>query len=148
MEKELKFPGVELVTKIFGYWPSFHDAEIKWLKLDRKDTEGSFGPTLEFAIHCFEITNKVSPSGFCVLEKHTLVHFRFRQVTDLNLRDFNQQNAIFGLQIKDESDPSWEERFFKICIEPAFGLNGSFHSRCPEILSAVSCDEKGEALEK
>lgn len=26
----------ELVTRIFGKWPSFHDAEVVWLRLDRE----------------------------------------------------------------------------------------------------------------
>jgi Immunity protein 50 len=147
MEKLLKFPGVELITKVFGYWPSFHDAEIKWLRLDITDSEGGIGPMLEFAIHCFEITDKVSPSGFCVLEKHTLVHFRFRQVSDLDLHGFTNQNAIFGLEIEDESNPTWEDQFFKISIVASSGLGGSFHSRFPEILSAIPCNQKGEPLE-
>ena len=148
MAKELKFPGVELATQIFGCWPSLHDAEIRWLKMDRAGIEDEHGPTVEFLIHCFEMTKKISSSGHFTLEKHTLVHFRFRKVNDLHLRDFNQQNAIFGLQIEDESDPSWEERFFKTKIEGSFGIYGSFHSRSVEILSAIPCDENGEPITK
>ncbi len=140
-----KISGVEKIIEIFGYWPSFHDAEVKWLRLDRcGGTEGDVGPVLEFAIHCFEITNQVAPSGHCVLGKHTLVHFRFREVTDLRIEEFNQQNAIFGLEIVDESDTTWERHYFKVSIEPAFGIGGSFHSVCPEVLSAVPCNERGE----
>lgn len=147
MAHEVKFKGVELVTKIFGYWPSFHDAEIKWLHLDiTDDAETGTGPTLEFQIHCFEITNKVSPTGFLILDKHTLVHFRFRQITNLELSEFNRQNAIFGLSIIDESNPTWEQRYFKTVIESASGLGGSFHSPFPEILSAVLCDGDGRPV--
>lgn len=140
-------PGAEKVTEIFGYWPSFHDAEITWLRLERRDVEGGTGPVLEFAVHCFEMTDQVAPSGHCVLRKHTLVHFRFREVSDLRIEEFNQQNAIFGLEIVDESDESWERDYFKVSIEPSFGIGGSFHSVYPEVVSALLCNERGETIE-
>ena len=139
-----KFSGVEQVIEVFGYWPSFHDAEVKWLRLDRRDTDGGPGPVLEFAIHCFEMTDQVAPSGHYVLRKHTLIHFRFREVTNLRIQEFNQQNAIFGLQITDESDASWERPYFKVSIDPSFGIGGSFHTVYPEVVSVTSCDERGE----
>jgi hypothetical protein len=140
MTKELKFPGIGLVTQIFGYWPSFHDAEIKWLKMDRAHANGS-GSTLEFVIHCWETTNKVSESGYFIHKKNTLVHFRFQKITDVDLRDFNSQNAVFGLEIKSN------EHFFQIYIPGANGLNGGFNSRSVEVLSAIPCDENGEPIE-
>ena len=139
-----KFPGVEQVIEIFGRWPSFHDAEIKWLRLERRAPDGGTGPVLEFAIHCFEMTDQVAPSGHCVLRKHTLIHFRFREVTDLRIEEFNQQNAIFGLEIADESDASWERPYFKVTIEPSFGIGGGFHTVYPEVVSVIPCDERGE----
>jgi hypothetical protein len=141
-----KFSGVERVTEIFGYWPSFHDAEVKWLRLHRHDLNGSVGPVLEFEIHCFEITNEVAPSGFYILRKHTLVHFRFCEVTDLQLGEFNRQNAIFALEITNEADPSWERPYFRVTLDPSFGLSASFHTVHPEVVSVKPCDEKGEPL--
>ena len=103
------------------------------------------GPTLEFAIHCFEMTNEIAPSGCYVLRKHTLIRFRFREVSNVKLEEFNQQNAIFGLEIEDESDPSWERRpYFKVNIDPSYGIGGSFHTLRPEVVSATPCDEHGE----
>jgi hypothetical protein len=139
-----QFPGVEQVIEIFGYWPSFHDAEIKWMRLDRCDPDGGVGAVLEFVIHCFEMTEEVAPSGHYVLRKHTLIHFRFREVTDLRLEEFNHQNAIFGLDITDEADESWERSYFRVSIDPSFGVGGSFHTVYPEVVSATPCDEKGE----
>lgn len=139
-----KISGVEKVLNIFGYWPSFHDAEIKWLRLDRTAPNGAIGPMLEIGLHCFEMTSEVAPSGHYVLQKHTLLHFRFLEVTDLRIEDFNRQNSVFGLEIVDESGPGWESPFFSITIDPSFGIGGSFHSACPEIVSAIPCDERGE----
>jgi immunity protein 50 of polymorphic toxin system len=142
-----KFKGVELVTEIFGCWPMFHDAEIKWLRLDVADPDGGTGPTLEFMLHCFEMTNKISPSGHYVLEKHTLVHFRFREVGESHLTGFNSQNVIFGLNINEESHPNEEKGLnFKVSIEASYGLSGHFYSPLPEVLSAIPCDQNGNRL--
>ena len=139
-----KFPGVEQVTEIFGCRPSFHDVEIEWMRLDRRDPDDGTGPVLEFAIHCFEMTDQVAPSGSYVLRKHTLVHFHFREVTDLDLDGVNHQNAIFGLDITDEADPSSERPCFRVSIDPSFGVGGSFRTVYPEVVSATTSDEKGE----
>jgi hypothetical protein len=143
-----KFPGVEQVTEIFGYWPCFHDAEVKWLRLDRHDPAGGPGPVLELALHCFEMTDEIAPSGCYVLRKHTLIHFRFREVTDLRLDEFNHQNAIFGLEIEEKSDSSREGLpYFRVTIDPSYGIGGSFHTVYPEVMSATPCDERGEPNE-
>ncbi len=140
-----EFPGVDQVVGVFGHWPSFHDAEIKWLRLDRHDLNGGTGPVLEFVIHCFEATNEIAPSGCYVLRKHTLVHFRFRDVTALRLADFNHQNVIFGLDIGNgPDDPIKGNSPFRITIDGSFGLEGSFDAAFSEVVSAVPCDERGE----
>jgi hypothetical protein len=63
------------LTDIFGRWPSFHDAEIISIYLDRS---GQDGPSLEAKIHLFEMTNRVDAKGYYVLKNHILVTFRFR----------------------------------------------------------------------
>jgi len=72
--------GSERLTSVFGCWPSFHDAEIIWMRLhrgDRRSEEGVAGPSMEMEVHTFEITNEVAPTGLLVLKHHVLVHFRF-----------------------------------------------------------------------
>ncbi len=46
-----KIAGAERVLDIFGAWPSFHDAEVLSLRLDRSGLSG--GPELEAEIHVF-----------------------------------------------------------------------------------------------
>lgn len=41
---------------IFGRWPSFHDAEVLRVALDRS---GDDGPTLELVVHVFVMTGEV-----------------------------------------------------------------------------------------
>jgi hypothetical protein len=48
------------LTKIFGKWPTFHDAEVLRIVLDRA---GDDGPTIEAQIHVFAMTSRVDDSG-------------------------------------------------------------------------------------
>ena len=61
----------EALEEIFGYWPSFHDAEIPLVRLDRGDLLAAEGeprkPTLEADIHVFETTDQVTDQGFYAL---------------------------------------------------------------------------------
>lgn len=58
------------ITEIFGYWPTFHDAEIHNVSMSIADGEpwvpGSSSPVLEMEIHVFEMTKDVTEEGlFC-----------------------------------------------------------------------------------
>jgi hypothetical protein len=47
------------LEEVFGQWPSFHDAEVLALRLDRGDDSTdpqSMGPRLEADIYVFELT--------------------------------------------------------------------------------------------
>lgn len=81
MEKiEALIGGSEKLTEIFGYWPSFHDAEVIEMELRRGDVEPDAGhyvfPVLRVQVHLWEITNEVN-SGLLVLQKHTRTTLRF-----------------------------------------------------------------------
>jgi hypothetical protein len=71
--------GAELLTRVFGYWPSFHDAEVVRVALSRAPAyrEGAF---LEADVHAFEMTSDVDERGYFVLRHHVLVSFRFEAV--------------------------------------------------------------------
>lgn len=129
----------ELVLQAFGYWPSFHDAEIHTLIMDRTRilVKPMFNPRIELLIHCWEMTKELDSKGFYKLNKHHLVRFEFDMVHELKLADFNQQNAVFGLLF--EEVPKEEGRLFafKVIIEPAFGLNGEFQACAGRVLSVT-----------
>jgi len=62
----------EALTNIFGYWPSFHDAEVTQVRLDRGEGVGPAGettnPTLEADIHVFEMSAPMAPT--CCASTH------------------------------------------------------------------------------
>jgi tRNA(adenine34) deaminase len=149
----------EKILNIFGYWPSFHDAEIHALNLDIADEEpwepGSESPTLEMLIHVFEMTKDLTPEGYFVLKNHTLTRLRFRNVQDLQLSEFGYQNCIFELVFGTE--PMRYPRgggpadgpppnLLTVKIDSSVGLCGEFKCSSAEVVSVEPCDESGHPI--
>jgi len=107
--------GAKQLYDWFGYWPTFHDAEVICLHLNRK------GPSI-LRVHTWEMTSEVSTTGHYVLAKDVVVDFMIDIATAddaLELFGFSHQNVIFGLTInKDDSA-------YKLEINPCYGLGGS-----------------------
>jgi hypothetical protein len=143
MESHQNIKNNERLTSVFGRWPSFHDAEVIWLRLDRRSTSLGDGPTVETLIHTFEMTNEVSTEGFYVLRNHVLVHLRFSRVMQPILEGFNCQNALLGLSIKDIRHRQMEELNFEVTFDPANGLEGSFQCQEIEVVDVTPCNNDG-----
>ncbi len=105
-------PGTSELVKWFGYWPSFHDAEVLDFKLRRTGSSA-------VRVHTWEITNQVNGKGYFIRTKHVIVSFVFDGVTDLHLEGFNGQNVIGGLHLR-QTDAGYELR-----LEPCFGVEGT-----------------------
>ena len=151
----------KMLTDIFGYWPSFHDAEIHEANLNVSDREpwvvGSASPVLEMTIHVFEMTKDLTPDGHFVLTKHTMTRLRFRNVEGLQLSDFSFQNCIFELVFGIEPMSYLHgggpldgppPNVLTVRIHSSVGLSGQFKCQSAEVLSAVSCDEDGGVLKQ
>lgn len=139
--------GAELLITVFGYWPTFHDAEVLWLRLDRRSSgEGNYGPTLEALVRAFEMTPEVSPDGHYVLQHHVLVHLRFKEVVELRLNGFNHQNALSGLDFTDLKDSQMERVRWAVRFDSAFGADASFHCRAVGVVSVIPCNMAGEPI--
>jgi hypothetical protein len=61
-------PGAADVVAWFGHWPTFHDAEVLSITLDRSGES-------RVAIHAFAKTAEVDSSGHYVTTKHAVVTF-------------------------------------------------------------------------
>jgi len=105
-------PGTAEFIEWFGYWPSFHDAEVPDLKLCRS------GPST-IRVHTFEMTDLVNGQGFLICIKHVVVSFAFGSVTSLDLNDFNGQNVIGQLHLRQNSEG------YQLTLEPCHGLDGT-----------------------
>lgn len=128
METRPDITGSELVTEVFGYWPSFHDAEVVRMFLETTASP-SAGPELRADIYAFEITNEVAPDGTLVLRHKVLVSFRFSGVDNLLVKDFGNQNAIMGLSIVDIRSRQMEAVKFEVRFDGAFGVSAGFLCR-------------------
>jgi hypothetical protein len=113
-------PGAVDLHDWFGYWPSFHDAEIVSLNLKRKGSSSLLA-------HTWEMTKELDEKGHFVLTKHIVVEFLFDDVFDLNLIGFNQQNVIFELAI-EKTDSG-----FRLTLDECYGLSGIIEAKTMSI---------------
>jgi Immunity protein 50 len=84
--------GSELVAW-FGRVPSFHDAEIVGLNLNRRSAS-------TLVLHTWSTTNGVDDRGYFVLDRHVAVTFVLEEILDLELNGFSHQNVVFGLVLR------------------------------------------------
>jgi hypothetical protein len=123
-----KIQNIHLLESVFGYFPSFHDAEVLRIVLDRRG-EGIL-PTMEAQIYVFEMTSEVE-DGKCVLKNRSIITFQFIDIDQLALDGFNQQNVLSGLNISDISDDQLEPLKFEVRFEGIFGIDA--HFRCRDV---------------
>lgn len=107
--------GAAELEEWFGYWPSFHDAEIVSLHLNRMESSS-------LRVHTWEMTKEIDDKGHYVLAKHILVEFIFEAVSGLSLNGFNHQTVIFGLAI-EKTDSG-----FRVTLDDCYGLAGCIES--------------------
>jgi len=114
---ELKaIAGAQELHDWFGRWPTFHDAEILSLRLNRH------GASI-LLIHTWEMTSKIDEKGFYVLDKHVVVEFVLENIAELNLSGFSVQNVIFGLSLGKK------EKGFLLDLDPCYGLAGTIEAK-------------------
>jgi hypothetical protein len=119
---ELKaIDGAEELYQWFGFWPSFHDAEVVSLRLNRRAPSS-------LIIHTWEMTKEVDEQGYYGTVKHIVVEFIMDRITALTINDFSAQNVIFGLNLAKRDDK------FLLNLEPCYGLAGTIEAENISIL--------------
>lgn len=138
--------GSEKLTRLYGCWPSFHDAEVVELHFWRGRMkpgdwdDSNVPPVLTAKIHVF-IERPTS--------QHTLATLRFEDVDDLKMDGFNHQNAILGLPIALQERGKYESGgrlppYLVVEFQSAFGMGASFRCFRIEVIDAVRCTDEGE----
>lgn len=112
--------GGEQLYEWFGYWPSFHDAEVIEVHFSRSGASW-------LKIHTWHTTNDVDSSNFFITNKDIVVTFKLKDVLELELDEFNHQNVIFGLELKPV------EQGIELELEPCFGASGRLVAKQVEI---------------
>ena len=117
--------GFERVTGFFGYWPSFHDAEIVSLLLERTGRPEHYeGPVVTMKLATREWRHDPA-TGRTVTHRNAVVEFRFTSAEGFHLAGFDYQNAIDSLELR----PAGDERFpgrLRVSFRPGTGVAGSF----------------------
>lgn len=121
-----RIDGAQLVVEWFGHWPTFHDAEVVRLVLDRGGVGATAGPTLTLAVYAYVAGPGVEPNGTYVLSKECLVTFEFRGIAQLELSEFNDQNALWELAIMDRTRDQLEWVKFEVVLASSHGVGGRF----------------------
>jgi hypothetical protein len=105
----------------FGYWPSFHDAEITRLHLNRNGTSS-------LAVRTWNRTKEVDERGYYISTKHVLVEFLLSEIADLELYQFSNQNVISGVTVEVITGQSGD-RFYRLSMWPCYGLAGHLNAK-------------------
>jgi hypothetical protein len=104
--------GAADLIKWFGYWPSFHDAEVLDVELHRSGSSA-------IRIHTFEITDQVNSQGHYICVKHVVVTFILEGVNNLHLDYFNGQNVIYGLLLRQTPEA------YELTLDGCHGVDGT-----------------------
>ncbi|MCR5886841.1 immunity 50 family protein [Hymenobacter sp. J193] len=88
----------EVVLQHFGYWPSFHDAEVTKTTFETHPT-GRYSVTFVFA--AFEMTSEVDERGYYKLIKHCNLELQFIGIEEIDFNYFSFQNILFGLEFEE-----------------------------------------------
>ena len=142
MDALVHIKGAKLVTEVYGRWPSFHDAEVLRIVLDRGTSVD--GPTLAMDIRTFEMTNETDANGYFILRNEKVVSFRFVSVTELKLADFNHQNVLFDIRI-DRVGEEGSDTHFEVSLNASYGVSALF--RCREAVVQTICDFRPDSRE-
>jgi hypothetical protein len=71
--------GADRLFHRFGAWPTFRDAEVVRVRLER---EGGTGPSAEITIHAWTMRSDVDDRGYYRTEHYTLVRFVLEGIED------------------------------------------------------------------
>ncbi len=111
-------PGAADVVAWFGYWPTFHDAQVLSVTLNRSGES-------QVVIHTFEMTKEVDARGYYVLRKHCLVTFCFEGF--MRDRDGSTRTELASFKEWNELSGAWvvkHEAGYELVLEGATGVNG------------------------
>jgi Immunity protein 50 len=107
--------GAEKLYAWFGYWPTFHDAEVVEMHLSRSSSSS-------LVIHTWEMTSEVDLRGYYVLAKHVVVEFLLNGISGLDLSGFNHQNVLSELAVEKIASG------FRLTLGACYGIAGAIET--------------------
>ena len=117
-------PGAADVLAWFGYWPSFHDAEVLSITLDRSHPS-------RIAVHTWNRTPELDARGYYVLDKHAIVTsvledflLDLEGITNTQIDGFNHQNVLSSLTVRKTLEG------YDFILNGIYGVSASISARC------------------
>lgn len=89
-----RITNFDVIRQHFGYWPSFHDAEITRVTFEANP---GYHASVTFLIVAFETTNSVDEKGYYKLAKHCTIELQFVGIREMEFDYFSHQNVIHDL---------------------------------------------------
>jgi hypothetical protein len=120
----------EALLSAFGFWPSFHDAEVHSAILDRGNALEP--PSITLVVYAFSCDRQVDENGFFRIVTSVLVTLKCSDVRESELVDLGHQNVISSMGFE-----STAEGLVRVTLEPCYGLSGSVLCSQVRIESAV-----------
>jgi hypothetical protein len=111
--------NADKLVSVYGRWPSFHDAEIETVIMDRR------GPFIQIRLEAHERTDELTEEGVYRRLKRCVITFRFTDVENLALDDFNHQNVIAEMVMHRGEK-------VKVEIQGIFGMSAQF--QCSDVI--------------
>ena len=100
-EEQKDIENAQVVIDHFGYWPSFEDSEVIFIKLERTLDKSSASILLR--LYSFEMTDEVLNDDY-EITKHCFIDFEFSEVTNTEFDGFNHQNSVVALEFGKQDD--------------------------------------------
>jgi Immunity protein 50 len=105
-------PGAVEVIAWFNRWPTFHDAEVLSISLNR--LEGC-----RVAIHAFEMTSDIDSDGHYIFTRHAIVTFSLEGFLHTRIEFFNDQNVLSSASVDKTPDG------YELLLERCHGVDAS-----------------------
>ena len=116
-------PGAADVVAWFGYWPSFRNAEVLSITLDR------LYPS-RIVVDTRTRTNEVDARGYYVVDKHAIVTFVLEDflldrqgITNTQIDGFNHQNVLSSLTVRKTLEG------YDLILNGIYGVSASISAR-------------------
>ncbi|NVO29635.1 Imm50 family immunity protein [Hymenobacter lapidiphilus] len=118
----------EVVIQHFGYWPGFHDAEIRKVTFEANP---GYYPAVVFLIEAFETTRDTDERGYYRLAKQCEIELRFTGIKEIDFDGFGHQNVILKMEF-DEQDGD-----LTCTIDSSVGLDAFIVTQAVEVVSLM-----------
>ena len=130
--------GFESVVAHLGMWPSFHDAEVLKIILDRSNvgTGQELSPVLDLHLRGWVMTSEVTEQGFYKLHGDAVFHLRFEGVFNVQIEGFNNQNVLSAMNLELVAHPREAGRqVLQVELEHCYEFEGSFTAQKARVVS-------------